>query len=197
MKLKSLAIVLIALVVSSAGFAQGFFHAGLKGGVNMYKIDGSSFKQEFKYGYNAGVFAEINFSRKVGIQPEILWNQSQTRTTSKFNDMYDDGVSELKDVKLNYLSIPILLNYSPTRLITFQAGPQFGVLLNRNENLVDNGKQAFRSGDLSMLGGVQLNVGSVKLGGRYAVGLMNINDLDNRDKWKNEGFQLYLGLRIL
>jgi hypothetical protein len=48
-----------------------------------------------------------------------------------------------------------------------------------------------------MLGGAQLNLGALKLGGRYVVGLANINDIDNKDKWKNQGFQLYLGLKIL
>ena len=197
MRSKSLAILFFALIVTTASFAQGFFHAGLKGGVNMFKVDGSSFSEEFRYGYNAGLFAEINFSKKVGVQPELLWNQSQTRTTTRFHNMYNGGFSELRNVKLNYLSIPVLLNYSPSRLITLQAGPQFGILLNREEKLLENGRQAFKSGDLSMLGGLQLNVGSIKLGGRYAVGLMNINDIDNREKWTNQGFQLYLGLRLL
>ena len=111
--------------------------------------------------------------------------------------MYDQGLAELKGVKLNYLSIPILLSYSPTRLLSFQAGPQFGILINKDENLLSNGKSAFKSGDFSMLGGLQLNIGSAKIGGRYVLGLTNINDIDNRDKWKNQGFQLYLGLRLL
>lgn len=195
--MKSLSILFFALVVSTMSFAQGFFHVGVKGGANLYKIDGKSFSQEFKYGYNAGIFSEINFSKKVGIQPEILWNQAQTRTTTRFHDMYNGGMSELKGVKLNYLSIPILLNYSPSRLLTFQAGPQFGILINKNQRLLDNGQQAFKSGDFSMLGGVQLNIGGIKLGGRYVVGLMNINDIDNQEKWKNQGFQLYAGFRIL
>lgn len=195
--MKSLSILFFAMVLSSMSFAQGFFHVGVKGGANLYKIDGRSFSQEFKYGYNAGIFSEINFSKKVGIQPEILWNQAQTRTTTSFHDMYNGGMSELKGVKLNYLSIPILLNYSPSRLLTFQAGPQFGILINKNQRLLDNGQQAFKSGDFSMLGGVQLNIGGIKLGGRYVVGLMNINDIDNQEKWKNQGFQLYAGFRIL
>ena len=196
MKAKSLAILLVALIAGSVSFAQGF-HLGLKGGVNMFKVDGASFKEEFKYGYNAGLFAEINFSKKLGLQPELLWNQSETRVSNQFRNMYNDGLNELKDVKLNYLSIPLLLNYTPSRLLTFQAGPQFGLLINKDDRLLENGKNAFKKGDLSMLGGIQLNVGSAKIGGRYAVGLLNINDIDNRDRWTNQGFQLYVGFRIL
>jgi hypothetical protein len=189
-------LLIISLVVATMSFAQGF-HVGLKGGVNMYKIDGKSFNEEFKHSYNAGLFSEINFSRKVGIQPEILWNQAQTQTSTRFKDIYDQGVGELKGVTLNYLSVPLLLNLSPSRFITFQAGPQFGILLNKDQNLLENGKNAFKSGDFSMLGGVQLNLGGIKVGGRYTVGLTNINDIDNRDEWKNQGLQLYAGFRLL
>jgi hypothetical protein len=194
--IKPLSLFLFAIALSTCTFAQGF-HIGLKGGVNMYKMEGKSFNEEFKHSYNAGLFTEINFSPKVGIQPEILWNQAQTRTSTRFKDMYNDGVGELKGVTLNYLSIPLLLNLSPSRFITFQAGPQFGVLINKDQNLLQNGKNAFKSGDLSMLGGLQLNLGGIKVGGRYTVGLTNINDIDNQDKWKNQGFQLYGGFRLL
>jgi hypothetical protein len=194
--IKPLSLFFFAIALSTFTFAQGF-HVGLKGGVNMYKIEGKSFNEEFKHSYNAGLFTEINISPKVGIQPEIIWNQAQTQTSTRFKDLYNDGIKELKGVTLNYLSIPLLLNLSPSRLITFQAGPQFGVLINKDQNLLQNGKNAFKSGDLSMLGGVQLNLGGFKLGGRYTVGLTNINDIDNQDKWKNQGFQLYAGFRLL
>lgn len=194
--IKPLSLLVFAIALSTFSFAQGF-HVGLKGGVNMYKIDGKAFSEEFKHGYNAGLFTEINFSKHIGIQPEILWNQAQTRTSVRFKDMYDQGVAEMKGVTLNYLSIPLLLNVSPSRLITFQAGPQFGVLINKDQNLLQNGQSAFKSGDLSMLGGLQLNLGGFKVGGRYTVGLTNINDIDNQEKWKNQGFQLYAGFRLL
>ncbi len=71
------------------------------------------------------------------LQPEVLWNQQATRTSSEFDDIYDDGIGELKDVKLNYLSIPLLLSYSPSKFFTLQAGPQVGILLNKDETSVE------------------------------------------------------------
>ncbi len=196
MKSKLLFLSAFALILSVTSFAQGGFHLGVKGGVNLTKIDGVSFKQEFKHGYNLGAFAEINFNDKWGIQPEVLWNQAAARTSTQFDDFYDEGFSEFKNVKLDYLSIPLLLSYRPGKFVTLQAGPQFGILLNQNDDLLQNGKNAFNSGDFSLLGGIQLNFGGVKLGGRYVVGLTNINDIDNRDEWKNQGFQLYAGFRL-
>jgi len=195
MKLKSLVLVTIASTITSLTFAQGF-HIGAKAGANIFKIDGTAMKDEFKFGYNLGGFAELNFSDKWGIQPEVMWNQTNYRTASNFNEIYPGGKSDLEG-KLNYLSIPVLLSFSPVKFISFQAGPQFGVLLNKDKTLFDNGKQAFKNGDFSMLGGVQLNIGALKVGGRYVVGLANINDIDDREKWKNQGFQVYLGTRIL
>jgi hypothetical protein len=196
MKLKSLALLTIASTLTAASFAQGF-HVGVKAGANIFKVDGTSMKDEFNFGYNLGAFAELGLSDKVAIQPEVMWNQTNYRTGTRFSDVY--GIEGQNDVKgkLNYLSIPVLLNYNLAKFFTLQAGPQFGILLNQDESLFNNGKEAFKKGDFSMLGGVQLNLGSLKIGGRYVVGLSNINDIDNKEKWKNQGFQVYLGTRIL
>jgi outer membrane protein with beta-barrel domain len=196
MKLKFLALLTIALALTTMSFAQGGFHVGIKAGANIFKVDGTAMKDEFKFGYNLGGFAELKFSDKWGIQPEVMWNQTNFRTANNFNEIYPGGTNDLEG-KLNYLSIPLLLSFTPAKIISFQAGPQFGILLNKDESLFENGKEAFKSGDFSMLGGVQLNIGALKLGGRYVVGLANINDIDDREKWKNQGFQVYLGTRIL
>jgi hypothetical protein len=196
MKQKSLALFTLALAISTLSFAQGGFHLGIKAGANIFKVDGAAIKDEFKFGYNLGAFAELNFSDKWGIQPEVMWNQTNFRTAENFNEIFPGGKSDVEG-KLNYLSVPVLLSFRPSKLITFQAGPQFGILLNKDESLFENGKEAFKSGDFSVLGGVQLNLGSLKVGGRYVVGLANINDIDEREKWKNQGFQVYLGTRIL
>jgi hypothetical protein len=201
MKQKSLTLLTLMIAFTTLTLAQGkgsgSFHVGIKGGSNILKVDGKSFKEEFKFGYNLGAFAELYLNSKWGIQPEVLFNQTNIRTSNKFSEIYPDGFAEIKDVKLNYLSIPVLLNFRPSRILTFQAGPQFGILINKDQNLFQNGKEAFKSGDFSLLGGVQLNILGAKVGGRYVVGLSNINDIDNQDKWKNQGFQLYIGFKII
>jgi Outer membrane protein beta-barrel domain len=198
MKTKILVPLFAFVLLSVAGMAQGrvpVFQLGVKGGVNMNKIDGKSFADEFNYGYHAGAFATIKISNHVQIQPEVLFNQYSTKVDTAFNNMFN--VKNLKDVKLNYVSIPLLLNLSPAKFISFQVGPQFGILLDKHKNLLENGKDAFASGDLSMIGGVQLNLGGIRLSGRYVVGLNNINDATSSDKWKNQGFQLSAGFRII
>ncbi|MES2431583.1 MAG: porin family protein [Bacteroidota bacterium] len=178
----------------STSFAQSL-HAGLKGGATINKLTGKSFNEEFSFGYHLGGYAEIGLGKKFAIQPEILFNQINVDTTNKFSQVYN--FSSLKDVKLSYLSIPVLLNYKASKILTLQAGPQFGILINKEQNAFQNGKNAFKQGDLSLLGGVQLNFSAFKIYGRYGIGLNNLNDIDDQDEWKSQSIQLGIGLNIL
>jgi len=188
---------LLALVFfTQAAMAQ--LNIGIKGGVNITKVDGKAFRDEFRYGYHLGGFAEIGLGGKLGIQPEVLWNQYQTRADSSFSNVYQNSVdiANYKDVKLNYLSIPLLLNYKLGSLLSLQAGPQFGILIDQSKNLIQNGKDAFKNGDFSMVGGAQIHISKLRLQGRYFVGLNDISDLSSENKWKNQGFQLSLGIAL-
>jgi predicted Zn-dependent protease len=77
-----------------------------------------------------------------------------------------------------------------------QAGPQFGVLIDQNKTLLQNGGNAFKQGDFSMLGGVLVRMGPIRVNGRYAIGLNNISDIPDDNKWKSQGFQLSVGLAL-
>ena len=185
-----------SLFLINASFAQ--FNIGLKAGTNISKIDGKSFKDEFSYGYLLGGFAEIGLGKKFSIQPEVLFNQYTSRVDSSFKAIYQNAFASTKsgEVKLNYLSVPLILNYKLSKAVSLQAGPQFGVLMNKDKTLLDNGKEAFNNGDLSMLGGIEFKLSKFRIGGRYAVGLNNLNDIDDQDKWKSQGFQLSLGFGL-
>jgi hypothetical protein len=193
MKTKLLSLIAV-LLFSQAIMAQ--FHIGAKGGANIFKIDGKSFKDQIRYGYHAGGFAEIGFGHRIGIQPEVLFNQYSTRIDSNFSHIYQNVFNQ-GNVKLNYLSIPILLSYKLIgNFLSLQAGPQFGMLIQQSKTLVENGGDAFKKGDFSMIGGVHLKISSIRLDGRYVVGLNNINDIDNKDKWKSQGFQISVGVAL-
>ncbi len=195
MKLKILSIAVAILLLSTAN-AQSF-HLGIKGGANINKITGESFNQQFTYGYHAGAFAELGLGNKLSLQPEVLFNQISSDTSSQFSKVYSSFATNASKIKLTYLSIPILLNYKLAPFLQLQAGPQFGVLINNKNNLVQNGKDAFKKGDFSMLAGLQIKLASFRIYGRYAVGLNNINDIDNKDKWTSQSFQIGVGFAIL
>jgi len=184
------------LLVSTAAMAQ--FHIGVKAGANITKIEGKSFKEQFRSGYHLGGFAEIGFGKKFGIQPEVVFNQYSTRVDSNFSHIYENVFNPgyASNIKLNYLSVPLLLTYKFLGPLSLQVGPQFAVLIDQNKTLLQNGQQAFKNGDFSMVAGAQLKLLKFRLTGRYVVGLNNINDIDNQDKWKNQTIQLSLGLAL-
>ena len=192
MKTKLVLLVFIS-VLSTTAFSQGF-KIGVKGGATINKLSGQSFNEQFSFGYHLGGFAEIGITKKWAIQPEVLFSQSTVDTSSSFSSVYQ--FNKMNNIKLKYLSIPLLLNFKPIKLITLQAGPQFGILMNKSNTLVQNGKAAFKGGDFSMLGGVQLNVLNFKFYGRYSIGLNNINDIDNKQQWKNQAIQLGIGVAL-
>ena len=194
MKLKFL-FIFAAILLSNAMMAQ--FHLGIKAGANITKVDGESFKDQFRYGYHLGGFAEVRMGNKFVLQPEVLFNQCATRLDSSYKNVYDGVFGGNSNIKLNYLSIPIVINYKLIgSFLSLQAGPQFGVLIDQSKTVLQNGGDAFKKGDFSMLAGLQFKILALRINGRYAIGLNNISDLPDDRKWKNQGFQVSVGLAL-
>ncbi len=187
----------IAIFVSFVSYshAQGF-SAGIKAGANINKLTGKSFNDQFIYGYHVGAFAQIKLGNRLELQPEVVFNQVNTDTSSQFSQLYKINSSTISNIKLSYLSIPLILNYKLSKGFSIQAGPQYGILLDQHKDLLQNGKSAFKEGDFSLLAGMQIKFASFRVYGRYVVGLNNINDIDNQDKWKNQSVQLGVGFAI-
>lgn len=170
-------------------------HVGAKVGLNLNKIDGQSFKDGYNAGFHAGGYVDIGLSKTIGIQPEVLFNQSNTKYHAGTDNviMASDG----KNINLNYLSIPVLLNINAAKILTVQVGPQYSILMNKHETVLQNGQDAFKNGDFALAAGVRVNLGSLQVYGRYNVGLSKINDATNTDNWKTQQLALGIGLRIL
>ena len=99
----------IACLFFLSSFAQGI-NFGVKAGASMNKITGKTFKEEFSFGYHAGGFVIIKLSKKIGIQPEVLFNQVNVDTSSNFSSVYQ--FNHINNIKLGYLSIPLLFNFN-------------------------------------------------------------------------------------
>jgi len=68
--------------------------------------------------------------------------------------------------------------------------------MNQDKNFLQNGEAAFKSGDFSMALGAQVKIAQFRFTGRYLIGLNNINDIDNQDKWTNQVIQLSVGIAL-
>lgn len=184
-----------ALLITQAMMAQ--FHVGVKAGANVTKVDGASFKDQFRYGYHLGGFVEIRMGNKLVLQPEVLFNQYSSKLDSNYKNVYQNVFNGNSNIKLNYLSIPILLNYKVIgSFLSIQAGPQVGILIDQSKTVLENGGKAFKDGDFSMLAGLQFKIANFRVNGRYAIGLNNISDITDDGKWKNQGFQVSVGVAL-
>ena len=192
---KIIASVILLIALTGAANAQRLTVGG-KAGANLTKITGMAFKEEFNLGYHVGVFAEIDLNQKWGIQPELIWNQVNTHPASGIDSVLNNWQNNTSDIQLQYLTIPILLRYNVGSLVTLHLGPQFGIITSKDKTLWSNGKAAFKSGDFSMVGGVQLNLNMLRVYGRYNVGLSNLNDIGTQDKWKSQQLQVGVGLAL-
>ena len=194
--MKTKLLILAIFCITAGTVTAQKLHISFKGGANINKLTGKSFDDQFSFGYHVGGFVSVGLGKKFAIQPEILFNQINVDTSSNYSAIYQFKI--VNKVQLKYLSIPIMLNYKPIKFITLQAGPQFGILTNKSKTLFQNGKEAFKSGDFSMLGGVQVNISHLNIYARYAVGLSNLkaNDIDNKEKWKSQSIQIGVGLTL-
>lgn len=179
---------------------ESLFRWGFRGGLNLNKIDGKSFKDEFNYNYFLGGFMQINITRKFGIQPEIAFVQTSAEQSSDITVIYDDLFLEgtQKKAKLDYLKLAGLLNIDlgPSQRVKLQLGPQWGMLVSEAVDSLKTPKDIFKNGELSVLGGVMLQLPLFHIGTRYEIGLTDINGIDNQDKWRSRAWQFYVGITL-
>jgi hypothetical protein len=178
---------------------EKFFHIGAKAGVNINKIQGQSYKEGFNYNYLLGGFMQFNFGR-LGLQPEVNFVQSTSEFSKDANNVYNDlflGGSQ-KKAKLNYIKVPLLLNVNigESKHVKFQVGPQFSGLLKQTVDSLKANKNFFKTSDLSLLGGFWFQLPFINLGARYELGLSNVNDIDNKEKWKSQAFTIFAGFTL-
>lgn len=179
---------------------ENFFKLGAKAGVNINKITGLSFNSGYNYNYQLGVFVQINFARKFGIQPEINFVQNSSEFSNDPNDIYNDIFRDgsQKSSKLSYLEIPVLLNINigPSKRVKLQFGPAYGGLLKQTVDSLKANASIYKNGEWNAIGGLWIQLPLINLGARYKLGLSNINAIDDRQTWKNQSIQFFVGITL-
>ncbi|MEP6947858.1 MAG: porin family protein [Ginsengibacter sp.] len=176
---------------------ENFFRIGAKAGVNINKISGQSYNSGFNYNYLLGGFMQFNFSKTFGFQPEVNFVQSSSEFTNDASGVYDDlfiGGGQRK-AKLDYLEVPLLLNINigPSKRVKLQLGPQIGGVLKETVNSLKNNDALFKKSNWAAVGGLWIQIPFINLGARYELGLTNLNDIDNQQKWKSQAFTIFAG----
>ncbi len=161
-----------ALVMAAAAAFCQHSYLGIKGGANFSRFtvkDGEA--TDFRTGFHAGLLSHIHLNKEFALQPELLYSAQGDETKLI-------GNSTTIRRKLNYITIPVLLQYMFHNGFRLQAGPQVGFLLNAKSELAGittNLKNSFESTDLGLAAGVgYLSPSGLGIDGRYVFGLSNI-----------------------
>lgn len=106
-------------------YSQSF---GIKGGVNISNLSkGYDFEDnKAKIGFHGGVFMNLPLTGQLSFQPEIIYNNVGSKVKYAVSD------SEYEK-KLNYISVPLMIQYNLVSNLQVEAGPQLGLLLNAKE----------------------------------------------------------------
>ncbi len=182
--MKKLIVAVITLFIGTTAFSQEI-DLGVKAGVNFASISDVNVDLSSRTGFQAGIFAGIKFTDKVGIQADLLYSQQGAE--------FDAGKFEL-----SYVNVPIVLKYYLVQGLNLQAGPQFGFVVDDKISLnvfgeIADAEKADVSGIIGA--GYDFPLG-IRMDARYNFGFTDVsNDVAGNNK--NNVFSLALGYSFL
>jgi len=183
--MKKTAILAGSLLILFTATAQQA-HFGLKGGVNISQLHfNNNTQSDSKVGVHLGILAHIHASKTWAVQPELLYSLEGAQKVGNSGINYN----------LNYLNVPVLLQYMFDNGFRLEGGPQIGFLVNakRKAGDVTVDDDGFKTTAFSIpLGVGYLTSSGVGLDARYVFGLSNINDSENGPIIQSNVFQLGL-----
>lgn len=175
----------LALVTITLATQAQHINIGIKGGLNAYTIEGdNSSTFDPKYSFHVGLLGHIHMGKQFALQPEVVYSVQG----NKYNSGKDDMLS------LNYVNIPLLIQYMFDNGFRLEAGPQLGILASAESKIAGTEtdvKMNYVNSDIGLIVGFSYVKPSTGFGYdmRYCHGLSSIN---SKAPWNgfNRGFQL-------
>ena len=197
-------ILAISILMAPALVHSQETNLGIKGGLtwsNLY-IDQQDIDDEnARLGFHAGIFNQHMITPTFGMQLELLY------TTKGSEAEYSGILNQSVNFNINYIDLPVMFVFRPVPSIDIHAGPYAGVLLASNvtytgsiegETVLD--RDHFRNVDAGVVAGLAINLGNVKLGARYNLGLREVADSDAAQLLlgdsKNQYGQVFIALQF-
>ncbi|MGI4738453.1 MAG: porin family protein [Janthinobacterium lividum] len=194
---KTIFLLALGLGISTVAQAQyrgrgGNVSLGVKAGASLTDFVGTDAKNAFtnRFGYHAGVFANIGFARLFAFQPELIYSQKGAKTNAV--DI---------NYRLHYIDVPLAFHVN-TDGFFFEAGPQVGFLVAAKYevgSVSTDVKNNYKTVDFGYLGGLgyQLKHG-LGVGLRYNGAFTNVYkpipisaSSTYQQRTRNSAFQLY------
>ena len=197
----------LGIVISGFAFSQQF---GLKAGLNVSDINNgaSGTDMKAKTGLYVGVTATIPVSDEFSVQPELIYNQLGAKT-----NLYDFGgiIGNVSTTtKLDYVSLPVMLQYNFPSNFYLELGPEFSYMVSAKQGLSTS--IISPSTDINMDYLNRLNVGAgfgagynlnknIGISARYTFGLTGLGKNGNvtdyfLDSAKNNNLQVGVNFKF-
>ena len=197
----------LSIAISGFAFSQQF---GLKAGLNVSDINNgaSGTDMKAKTGLYVGVTATIPVSDEFSVQPELIYNQLGAKT-----NLYDFGgiIGNVSTTtKLDYISLPVMLQYNFPSNFYLELGPEFSYMVSAKQGLSTS--IISPSTDINMDYLNRLNVGAgfgagynlnknIGISARYTLGLTGLGKNENvtdyfLDSAKNNNLQVGVNFKF-
>lgn len=188
--MKKVILSLVVLLISASAFAQ--LNGGIKAGLNLADFGADAkdaFDSKSRIGFHVGGYLTFNLSDAISIQPEVLYNSVGAKS---------EGDGDV-DIVVDYISIPVMLQYNVNESFNIQAGPQLGLLLSAKVKADGNSadfKDFMTGTDFGVNVGVGANFGKLNATARYCLGLANVFEDSGDEKGTNNVIQVSLGYKL-
>lgn len=122
--------VMLTVFLPRKGFSQ-MFDGGILAGGLISQVDGDNWSGFSKAGWQAGGFVSLELSPHSSFQMEMEYIQKGSRKLS----YYEQGADHSYLLRLHYLEIPVLFQFTFAKRIQVEAGPAADVLLGFQEQV--------------------------------------------------------------
>lgn len=193
-KIKSMKKLMISasliLLLSGLNYLKAQTEIGIKGGVNFSSVTELNGKD--RVSAHGGIFLHNTLNNHWCIQPELLYSAQGEKSID------ENGVKN--DLNLNYLQLPVMIQYYATKRIYLEAGPQIGYLLQANREGPVEDKASVKDNYKKVDVGINAGIGvwatkNIGFYGRYNLGLMDVSKLTDVER-KNRNIELGAAIRF-
>lgn len=200
--MKKLMVLITAIFITQASFAQSNFDFGIKAGLNLNKIHtdmgnlSNNYKESLdtKTGFSAGVFARIG--NAVYLQPEVLYTERSGNIQATNGDIFK--------IKYKSIDVPLLVGIKLVNFLRINAGPVANIKIHEKNDFLDNlasatEKEAIKNATFGYQAGAGISLGKIDIDVRKEGSLGTISTKHFQDakfNQKLDGWQVALGLRF-
>ncbi|AWH83663.1 PorT family protein [Flavobacterium album] len=149
---------------------------GIKGGVNFANLTGNDADAfDGLTSFHIGALMEFNILDRITLQPELLYSVQGAK---------NDG----EEYKLNYMTLPVMVEFDIDGSLSLHAGPQFSLLANETKHVAPKEANNY---DFGLAAGLEYEItGGLFIQGRYVWGQRQV--FEDADV-KNSVIQFSLG----